>query len=197
MDRFLTTPILYSLLALAGLFGLTTAWQTVRLAHAETAAAQARTDTQAEKAAHAETKAEHAQVLQGLAERTAQVAALVRAQDATYLAESAAADARNRKEIANALAKKDAVIADLRAGRMQLRQEWQCEVPLISTSGDRTKPESEAAASGNAGYARVREESAGELVQIGALADTQVRWLQGELVATRARCAAVPSEVQP
>lgn len=74
-----------------------------------------------------------------------------------------------KKDIADAKAKGNRIAADLRAGNIKLRKQWQgCSVP--------TK-----AADGSAGIdedARLREESAGRIIGNAAEADSWIRALQ-------------------
>lgn len=142
----------------------------------------------AERAAHAKTKAQHALVLQDLAEKTAAAERAARRVGEVYAAESAANRETFDKEKAHALAEKDRVIADLRAGRVQLRQWWRPEVPACP--GDSAQPAT--AAGGDAEVAELRAASTGRIVGAGAEADAWIGWLQRELTATRAVCGATP-----
>jgi hypothetical protein len=74
------------------------------------------------------------------------------------------------KEDANASAA--AVVADLRAGNLRLRDHWQ---GCVATAG--LSAASAAAASGDGG-AELRARGAGDLVRLGARCDAQVRALQ-------------------
>lgn len=182
MTRFLTTPVLYGLLALVALLGAAVGAQTLRLSWAETREAD-------ERAAHAKTKSDHAEVLRDLAEQTAEVASKVREREAEFLRLSAANDETHRKEKARALASKDRVIADLRSGALQLQDWWRCEVPAHGDSADAA---ASADSGGAPGGADLRAAGAGSLVQISAEADGRVRWLQSELIATRNACGVDP-----
>lgn len=188
MERFLTTPIFAVLLAIILLLGGLAGWQRFEIAHLETAEANARASLSDERTAHANTKQHNADVLIELASQAAKVATLVREREQQYLIESAAADDKRRKEKADAIARKDAVIADLRAGRLQLRPEWQCQTPAAGGEGSAHVAEPASSAGGNAGLAAVREESAGAFVQDGRDADSWIVWLQTELIATRVAC---------
>lgn len=183
MTRFLTAPVVYGLLALVLLLGSAAGVQTLRLARAEAATAH-------EQAAHSATKAQHAESARELAEMTAAVARSVRALEATYSAESAAAADKFQREKANAIAKKDRVIADLHAGALQLQPWWECETAGIA--GDLADPAITATPSGDVGRAELRAASLAEGVQDGAVADSWIRWLQAELIATRKAVGASP-----
>lgn len=182
MTRFLTTPVMYTLLGLLLLAGSAATVQTVRLSNA-------RTEVADERAAHAETKSDHADVLRDLAEQTADVARKVREREAEFLRLSAANDETHRQEKARALASKDRVIADLRSGALQLQDWWRCEVPAHGDSADAA---ASADSGGAPGGADLRAAGAGSLVQVGAEADGRVRWLQSELIATRNACGVHP-----
>lgn len=137
-----------------------------------------------EVAAHKATRDENARVLRGLADLTKRAQKEAKARATTYAEDTAANDAKNRTEMAHALAAKDRVIADLRAGRLQLRDFW---TPTLSCPGDAAAP---AATDREAEYAGLREQSLAEGVQDGALADGWIAWLQRELTTTRAACTA-------
>lgn len=129
-------------------------------------------------------KAEHAESARELANMTAEVAAKVREREAEFLRVTAFNDETHRQEKAHALAKKDRTIADLRSGALQLQDWWRCEASAAHPA--------DAAATANPGGAPgdtdLRAAGAGDLVQVGAKADGRIRWLQGELVATRIAC---------
>lgn len=180
MDRFLTTPIFAALLAVILILGSVTVRQHFTIAGLET-------DVAKEQSSHAQTRAKNAEVLRDLAQRTADVAAKVRARESHYLAASAANDEKHRQEKANAVAEKDRVIADLRAGRLQLQPWWQCEA-TAPAGGDHPDAAGQADPGGNARANERRIEDSGRLVQIGIEADAKERWLRAELIATRALC---------
>lgn len=183
MTRFLTLPIFYGLLALVLLAGGLATVQTLHLAGA-------RTDVADERAAHSKTKADHAEVLRDLAQRTATVATKVREREAEFLLQSAANDETHRKDKADAISKKDRVIADLRAGALQLQDWWRCEA---APAGSRSADAATTADTGGASRgADLRAAGAGALVQVGANADGRIRWLQTELIATREACGVKP-----
>ncbi|CAN7391441.1 hypothetical protein LJR143_002195 [Pseudoxanthomonas sp. LjRoot143] len=138
----------------------------------------------AEKSAHKQTRDDNARVLRGLADLTKRAQQEAKDRATAYRDATAQNDATNRTEMAHALAAKDRVIADLRAGRIQLRDFW---TPALSCPGDAAAP---AIASREAEYAGLREQSLAEGVQDGALADGWISWLQRELIATRAACTA-------
>lgn len=129
-------------------------------------------------------RAEHAKVLRDLAERTADVARKVREREAQYNTDSATAADQYDKEMTDALSKRDAVIAGLRADNLRLRPWWGGQA--VSCPGDAATP---AAASRDAEGAERRASDAGNLVRISAESDAWVSWLQRELVATREVCS--------
>lgn len=141
----------------------------------------------AERTAHAETKAAHAVLLRDLADMTAAVAIKVREREAQFTLAAADSDATYAKEKADALAAKDRVIADLRAGNVQLRHWWQDR--SVSCPADAASP---ADPGGDAGNADLRAASAGRIVGAGKGADAWIGWLQRELTTTRALCGMTP-----
>jgi len=165
----MSRPLVAVILLLAGLLG----WQTVRLSN--------------ERAEHARTKQQHAETLAELATKAAATVTAIRRLELAYHAEAAAAADAYQKDKTNALAKKDAVIAGLRADNLQLRRWWNPKPPACP--GDAASP---AAASRAAEDAELRAAGAGDLVRIGAEADGRIRWLQSELISTRKLCGMAP-----
>ena len=180
VDRFLTTPIFAALLAVILLLGGIAAKQHFTIAGLET-------DVANERAAHAATKAEGAEVLRDLAQRAATVATLVREREGQVQRDTAANDETHRKETSRALAEKDRLIADLRSGAVQLRDEWRCEVPA-GAAGHHPDAAAAAGAGGEAAGFDLRAQGAAAFIEDGAVADAWIRWLQVELIATRAAC---------
>ncbi len=134
-------------------------WQGDRRANkAELALAHVQRDA-AQQVAVAEAKAR--QVEQDRAEAVAQVA-----------------DAYEKGK-ADAQAKADRVVADLRAGNVRLRQHWQGAIATCDVSRD------SAAALAAEREAELRAESASRIVRIGAEADAKVRALQDAYEALR------------
>ena len=82
------------------------------------------------------------------------------------------------KERADALDRESRLRADLAAGTVKLRREWQgCETAKLSAAS--------AAARELDGAAEVRERLAAEIIRLGADADAQVRGLQAVIEADR------------
>lgn len=75
---------------------------------------------------------------------------------------------KHAKALASAKQKRDAIIADLRSGAQRLQDHWSC----FGEAGTPTTPGEPDA------NALLRIQGAGDLVQIGAEADAQVRGLQ-------------------
>lgn len=165
----MSRPLIAAIVILAGLLG----WQTIRLSN--------------ERADHAHTKQQHAEVLAELATKTAATVTAVRRLESAYNAESAAAADAYQKDKTYALAKKDAVIAGLRADNLQLHRWWNPKP--AACPGDAASP---AAASRAVEDAELRAAGAGDLVRIGAHADGWIRWLQAELISTRKLCRMAP-----
>lgn len=83
----------------------------------------------------------------------------------------AAIGAKHEEDRASAPSVADAVVADLRAGNVRLRQEWAgCEARLLSKAVASAVERDEAA--------RLREQGAADLVRIGRDADDHVRACQ-------------------
>lgn len=81
------------------------------------------------------------------------------------------------RDKAHALDQKDAVIRDLRAGKLSLRPQWRCPAASV--------PNAPGGAGGADADSGIREESAAELVSIAAQCDAQVRGLQAVVTADR------------
>ncbi|RRU05595.1 lysis system i-spanin subunit Rz [Stenotrophomonas sp. 278] len=91
----------------------------------------------------------------------------VRATEHTQAADVAAIGAKHEEDRAAAPAVADAVVADLRAGNLRLRDGWaSCETRRLSEAADSTR-ERDAAA-------QRREEFAGAVVRVGRDADDQL-----------------------
>lgn len=169
MTRFLTLPILYALLAALMVAAGFAALQTLRLAN--------------ETSAHLQTKVDHAKVLANLAELTARALAEVRARESQYRRDSESARRHFEQEKRDALDKKNRVIADLRSGALRLQSWWEC--PALPAAGDAAAG---AAVPGADRSADLRNAGVGDLLRIGANADTLIRFHQLELLATRKAC---------
>ena len=137
-----------------------------------------------EVAAHKATKQTHAAVLTDLANKTKAAAAAVKAAGEQFRTDRAANDAAHQQELANAKSNHSAVVRALRTGDIQLHDHWTGYQPFGSPGGTFTP------AGGQDGYAELRYQGAAEDVQAGDEADAWIRWLQGELIATRKACAA-------
>ena len=123
-----------------------------------------------EVAAHKETKATFVAQQATAAREFAEAARAAEQAQAKHYAE---VEARHQKELSDAQAKSDRVVADLRAGNLSLRRHWQgCQ----ATSG---LSSAAARAAFDAETARLREEAAGRIVQLGAECDARIRGLQG------------------
>jgi hypothetical protein len=91
----------------------------------------------------------------------------------------AAAAVQLKKDQANAIAKKDRVIRDLRSGALQLRPEWTC--PATASAGH--LPEAAGSTGIRDATAELRAAGAGSIVRIAADADAQVTALQSIVLA--------------
>lgn len=149
--------ILVRALAVAcALLAIATGVQSVRLSAAKT-----------EHALHLKADAEAAEAAQRAA-RAAERATVLRHNEAL---------AQLEKERDDALAKADAVAADVRAGTLRLRDHWACPA--------RNVPGAAPAAPGRDEGAELRAADSGRLVQIGAEADAALRACQAVIRADR------------
>lgn len=142
----------------------------------------------AEVAAHSETKEEHARQARHVADLAQAAKAESDRNQRIYDERTAANDSKHKKELTNAVRKRDAVIADLRAGALQLQPWWE--------SGAGACPEKASAATdpgGQAGAWDLRAAGAGDLVQILHEADADRAWYIDELTSTRAQCGSTGS----
>lgn len=81
------------------------------------------------------------------------------------------------KDMADAQAQADMLVADLRAGNVKLHKRWQAAIATAELSGAvQSAAELDAAA-------RDREESAGRAIAAARAADDQIRGLQGVILA--------------
>lgn len=80
--------------------------------------------------------------------------------------QNSAIDAEYQEKLDEAQAKHDRVVADLRSARLQLQDHWTCPAPDSAAPGVVDEG------------ARLREEAAARIVQIGAEADAQIAGLQ-------------------
>lgn len=71
----------------------------------------------------------------------------------------------------------DRALADVRAGRVRLREHWRCPVPAAATPGAPAGERDDAAG--------LREQAAARVVRIGAEADAQLRACQAVIAADR------------
>lgn len=104
-----------------------------------------------------------------LADKVAELAESKEIAMETYRAlteQNSAIDAEYQEKLDEAKAKHDRVVADLRSARLQLQDHWTCPAPDSAAPGVVD------------GGARLREEAAARIVQIGAEADAQITGLQ-------------------
>lgn len=103
-----------------------------------------------------------------------------RAKELANAKANAETKAKYEKELQDAQDKADRTIADLRAGTLRLRKQWQC--PAIASAGVSTPA---AGGSVAAGSADDRDQSAGRIVRAAAEADAQIRALQRIVIEDR------------
>lgn len=156
-----------SAFALAALLGLLAAGvQSVRLS-----------DTQAKLAA---SERDAAQAAAYAAEQTTKASEAARKEEQARARYIAGIDAAYQKGLNDAQRKADAVVADLRAGNLRLREQWRgCEARGVSGAAPGAG-EPDAAAD-------LRAAGAADLVRAAAEADAQIRGLQAVIQADRAK----------
>ena len=103
-------------------------------------------------------------------------AAAARQKEAHWAADFAKVAATYAEEKANGFAKKDAVIADLRAGTLKLRHQWQGCPSLSATAGDSARSDEDA---------ELRRADSGDLIRVGSDANAEVKACQARLKAER------------
>ncbi|MFT3720426.1 lysis system i-spanin subunit Rz [Pseudorhodoferax sp.] len=130
----------------------------------------------AERAAHAETRAQHAQQLQRIAEATATAATAARHAQQAQQQAVAALDIQHTQELSHALADNDALRADLRSGARRLRIAASC--PTGSSAG-----------AGVPGTASTAGLDAGTTVELGGATGQAVLDLREDLLRDRAKLA--------
>jgi FtsZ-interacting cell division protein ZipA len=118
-------------------------------------------------------------IIGDFAKAEAEAQAKARAEEQAKAAAVAKAAEEYERGKADAQAKADRVVADLRAGTVRLRQHWQAAVATCDVSRD------SAAALAAEREAELRAESAARIVRIGAEADAKVRALQDAYEALR------------
>lgn len=117
-----------------------------------------------------EARAEHAAHLQADADAMAKAKAQAKAAEKAQKQAMADAAAKYEKDKADAIAKKDRVIADLHSGALRLQKRWRgCESRPGAASGPEAGDDA----------ADLRETGAGDLVRVAANADAEVNYLQG------------------
>lgn len=105
------------------------------------------------------------------AERADRAEAVLAAEREAQRAQAAIV-ARYEQELADAKGQSDRVAADLRAGNLRLRREWQgCQAERVPAAADSAARSDDAA--------ELREAGAGNLVRLAAECDARIRGLQG------------------
>ena len=88
-----------------------------------------------ERAAHAETRSKHAEVITNLAAKTKHAADLARIASERVKADRKAVDARHQQELNDAKNEADRLRDCLRTGACQLQDRWACRVPGAGQGG--------------------------------------------------------------
>src|SRR5690606_20067120 len=123
-----------------------------------------RAELAAERQAHAETRAAHAEVLTGLAQAAAEVARKASAARVAFAEARAKAESDYNEGVANAYERGRAAAAGIAAGTVRVREVWRdCPAAPI---GEGTGP-----AGGAADVAPDRAEAIGRVLGIGGEAD--------------------------
>lgn len=120
----------------------------------------------AERAAHAETRAAHAQVLQRIAEGTAEVARKAAAARDEYERAKSAALAEHEQEVRDAYERGRAAAAGIAAGTVRVREVWRDRECPAAAAGPGAEP-----AGGPAAVADDRAAAIGRVLGIGGEAD--------------------------
>lgn len=136
-----------------------------------------------EVAAHAATRDEHARQARHVADLAKAAKAESERNQKIYDDRTASNDLQHKQELTYAIGKRDAVIADLRAGALQLQPWWG-----VGASTCSSQTADAADTSGDVDARDLRAEGAADLVQILAEADADRAWYINELTATRAQC---------
>ena len=127
----------------------------------------------------AEAKAKAERVVSEYAKAEADLQAKYRKAEQARTEAVAEAASQYSKGVSDAQAKSAAVVADLRAGNVRLRQHWQGAIATCDLSRD------SAAALAAEREAELREQGAADLVRLAAEADAQVKALQEAYEAMR------------
>lgn len=109
----------------------------------------------------------------------AQFAADAKAKELASAKALAEIEAQHEKELQDAKSKSDRVIADLRAGTLRLRKQWQCPATAAGVSTPAAR------GSVAAGATDDRDQSAGRIVRAAAEADAEIRALQAIVLEDR------------
>lgn len=165
--NLITGPVVYALAALCVLLGITAGVQSMRLS--------------SEQAAHAATRTKYAEVLQRLAENAAAVARKAQQSAQAFAAAHSTNEQAYQKGIDDGKAAHSALVAGLLDRSIRLQQHWQAAAATAGLAG-----EAAAAAGGPDEAAHLRAESAGRIIGNADQCDTDIRWFQAELIATRA-----------
>jgi len=172
MTRFLTTPILYGLLAalvLALGFG---GWQWAKASGLRADLAESQTALATQTAS--------------IAEERVQFVTWARDQEQKHTAEMARIDREQQEKDARDQAANDRLVADLRSGNVRLHQRWQA---ALSTS--RLSASVAAAGRADEGTGDV-EESVGRIIGAARACDAQVIGLQQVVKAMQVTCSGSP-----
>lgn len=155
--NWISAPVIYCLLALSALLGITATVQTVRLS--------------SEKAAHATTKADNADAWTKQANLATKASELARRAEEANAAASLAAKDQLNEALTNGKTRADKLAADLLAERHKLRAFWS------QGSGNCPMPGDSATLSAGQDAAQLRSEAIGRIYGIGAEADAREAYL--------------------
>lgn len=156
--NWISAPVIYCLLALSALLGITATVQTVRLS--------------SEKAAHADARADNADAWTKQANLATRASELARAAETANAAAILAAKDQLTEALTNGKARADSLAADLRAAKRQLHDFW-----TIPSPGSCGVGEDSATLASRQEAEELRSEAIAEIAQIGAEADARETYL--------------------
>lgn len=164
--NFLTAPVLYALLAVSIGLGVTAGVQTVRLS--------------SERTAHAETKADHAKVMQDIADKTAEAARLAALARDTYNDRVTAEQVKHAKEIDHAFERGRKHAAGIQSGAVSVRTVWRDRECPKAAPGSGSEP-----VAGLAAVDPGRAEAIGEILGLGGSFDADYSLAYGRVKAAQ------------
>lgn len=170
--NFIKGPVVYGLLALSALLGITAGVQTLRLS--------------SEKAAHATTKADNAAAWTTQANLATRASELARTAETANAAATLAAKDQLTEALTNGKARADSLAADLRTAKRQLRDFWTTPSP-----GSGGGSEDSATLANRQEAEQLRSEATASIIGIGAEADAREAYLIQRYEAAEKTCGVI------